>query len=48
MQKFYDNWQTKKMAKSEALRQAQPMIKNMPEYSHPFYWAPFEMIGNWR
>ena len=48
MEKFYDNWQNKKMAKPEALRQAQLSIKSKPEYSHPFYWAAFEMIGDWQ
>jgi CHAT domain-containing protein len=30
-----------------------PLLKNMPAwtgagFSHPFYWAPFELIGNWK
>jgi CHAT domain-containing protein len=32
----------------EQLRQAQLDLKAMPQYSHPFYWAPFVMIGDWR
>jgi CHAT domain-containing protein len=31
-----------------ALHQAQLPLKAMHEYSHPFYWAPFVMIGDWR
>ena len=33
--------------KAEALRQAQLSLLNTPNYSHPFYWAPFVLIGNW-
>ncbi|NEP16750.1 MAG: CHAT domain-containing protein [Leptolyngbya sp. SIO4C1] len=33
--------------KAEALRQAQlALLKDRP-YSHPFYWAPFVLVGNW-
>lgn len=48
MKQFYDNWQNKGMAKPEALRQAQLAIKSMPGYKHPYYWAAFEMIGDWQ
>jgi hypothetical protein len=37
------------MTQSEALRQAQlSMVKNTSpqNYSHPYYWAPFVLIGN--
>ena len=48
------------MAKAEALRRAQvellrgvslsPTTKGAPprDFSHPFFWAPFVLIGNWR
>jgi CHAT domain-containing protein len=48
MRSFYENWLKKGMSKPGALRQAQLDLKAMPEYSHPFYWAPFVMIGDWR
>lgn len=34
--------------KIEALRQAQLDLKQKPEYSHPYYWAPFILMGNWQ
>jgi len=48
MKNFYTNWLQKGMTKPAALRQAQLDLKAIPEYSHPFYWAPFVMIGDWR
>ena len=36
--------------KAEALRQAQLdlLLHTNGEYAHPFYWAPFVVIGNWQ
>lgn len=34
--------------KIEALHQAQLDLKQRPEYSHPYYWAPFILMGNWQ
>ena len=47
MKAFYENWHNKGMTKPEALRQAQVAVKSMPQYRHPYYWAPFVMIGDW-
>ncbi len=47
MKEFYENWYKKGMNKSEALRKAQVVLKSMPLYSHPYYWAAFIMIGDW-
>ena len=34
-------------SKSEALRQAQLKLINHPNYSHPSYWSPYVLLGNW-
>ncbi|NJL09840.1 MAG: CHAT domain-containing protein [Calothrix sp. SM1_7_51] len=44
---FYDNLVNKNMSKAEALRQAQLTIVNSSKF-HPYYWAPFIMVGNWQ
>jgi CHAT domain-containing protein len=36
------------LSKTEALRQAQIALLHSPESAHPFFWAPFVLIGNWR
>jgi CHAT domain-containing protein len=35
-------------SKAEALRQAQLKLLKDKRYQHPFYWAPFVLIGDWR
>jgi CHAT domain-containing protein len=34
-------------AKAEAVRSAQLHLLKQPSLSHPYYWAPFVLIGNW-
>ncbi len=34
-------------SKAQALRQAQLELIESSKFSHPFYWAPFVLIGNW-
>jgi len=45
IQEFYRNLNTHGMSKAKALQQAQLTI--MAEHKHPYYWAPFLLIGNW-
>jgi len=49
MTKFYQNLSQPelKISKAEALRKAQIDLLKNPEYSHPYFWAPFVLIGNW-
>lgn len=34
--------------RAEALRQAEVSLLERPETAHPFHWAPFVLIGDWR
>ncbi|MEM7017711.1 MAG: CHAT domain-containing protein, partial [Pseudomonadota bacterium] len=35
------------MTKSEAVREAQLTLLKNRQFSHPHYWAPFILLGNW-
>jgi CHAT domain-containing protein len=37
-----------RMTKAEALRQAALKVMQNPETRHPFYWAGFILVGEWR
>jgi CHAT domain-containing protein/tetratricopeptide (TPR) repeat protein len=47
MQKLYEQVKTQKVTRSEAIRTAQIMLLKDPKYRHPYYWAPFILVGNW-
>ncbi|MGL5080969.1 MAG: CHAT domain-containing protein [Microcoleaceae cyanobacterium] len=47
MVEFYKQLGQPGITKAEALRQAQLGLLNGGEYSHPVYWAPFVLVGNW-
>ena len=42
---FYRQLKVPGIAKSQALKNAQ--VKLMTSYSHPYYWSPFLLVGNW-
>lgn len=44
---FYQNLNDSKVTKAEALRRAQLSLLQNLDYSHPYYWAPFVLVGNW-
>ncbi|EAZ92972.1 CHAT domain-containing protein [Crocosphaera chwakensis] len=44
---FYKILSQSGVTKAEALRQAQLSLLHSSEYQHPFYWAPFVLVGNW-
>jgi len=46
MSSFYSNLKT--MTKLEALTKAQREMIRTNKYCHPYYWAPFLLIGEWR
>ncbi|MDX2242884.1 MAG: CHAT domain-containing protein [Leptolyngbyaceae cyanobacterium bins.302] len=47
MQLFYQELVKPGVRKSEALRLAQLELMKQPELNHPYFWAPFVMVGNW-
>jgi CHAT domain-containing protein len=48
MERFYAGVAKQGLGKAEALRHAQIALLRAPESAHPFYWAPFVLIGNWQ
>jgi CHAT domain-containing protein len=48
MGEFYKNLIKNKYSKTDALRKAQLTLMADAKYAHPFYWAPFVLIGDWR
>lgn len=47
MTEFYRELNQAQLNKSEALRQAQLALVKSSQFQHPFYWAPFILVGNW-
>jgi len=47
MAEMYRRREEQKLTKTEALRQAQLSLLSQSRYAHPFYWAPFILMGNW-
>lgn len=47
MQRFYAGLSDGHTTKAQALRRAQRELIAQPQFAHPYYWAPFTLIGNW-
>ena len=47
MEGFYGTLAAGGVSKAQALRQSQLALLRTREYAHPFFWAPFVLIGNW-
>lgn len=47
MEDFYQRLSDTSITRSEALRLSQESLRNNDRFSHPFYWAPYTLIGNW-
>ncbi len=47
MSEFYRTLTQTEVSKAGALRQAQLVLLRNPKYQHPFFWAPFVLVGNW-
>jgi CHAT domain-containing protein len=48
MSGFYQRLGTGQQSKVGALRAAQIELIGNPRFRHPFYWAPFTLIGDWQ
>ncbi|MEY2855950.1 MAG: hypothetical protein RLZZ74_259 [Cyanobacteriota bacterium] len=47
MRDFYAELADQHLPKAEAVRQAQLNLLHNRWYKHPFYWAPYVLLGNW-
>ena len=47
MKAFYEGLKAGK-SKGAALREAERTLRTDERYRHPYYWAPFILIGDWR
>lgn len=49
MSAFYARWTARpEQGKAAALREAQRALLRQADTRHPYYWAPFALIGNWQ
>jgi CHAT domain-containing protein len=48
MTRFYGELVANNSGKALALRQAQTSLLKQAATNHPFYWAPFTLVGNWQ
>ncbi|MFZ6873504.1 CHAT domain-containing protein [Undibacterium sp. Di27W] len=47
MGQFYRNLAEPATSKAQALQKAQLTLMKNSNFNHPFYWAPFIMVGSW-
>ncbi len=47
MSGFYRGLLSDRLSKAQALQRSQIELLRKPGFDHPFYWAPFILIGNW-
>ena len=48
MTNFYEELALENVTKAEALRQAQISTLKNDNFSHPFFWSAFILVGNWQ
>ena len=48
MEEFYNGLIRGNLTKSKALQLAIQKIKSTEEYRHPYFWAPFVLMGDWK
>lgn len=47
MTNFYKELSNSQLTKAEALRRAQQVVLQNSQFSHPYYWSAFVLVGNW-
>jgi CHAT domain-containing protein len=47
MVRFYELF-AEGLSKGKALQRAQMELSRNPEFQHPYYWAPFILVGGWQ
>jgi CHAT domain-containing protein len=47
MENFYQELAIAGTTKADALRRAQISLLKQTQFTHPFYWSPFVLVGNW-
>lgn len=45
---FYESLSKSGLTKAQALQEAQNKLRETEEKRHPYYWAPFILVGNWQ
>ena len=48
MAELYRRRQSDSLTKIEALRRSQLTMAQRNRFGHPYYWAPFILMGNWK
>ncbi|MFB2891307.1 CHAT domain-containing protein [Aerosakkonemataceae cyanobacterium BLCC-F50] len=47
MKNFYKELNNNKITKAEALRRTQLLLLQDNQFSHPYFWSAFVLVGNW-
>lgn len=47
MTRFYEELANRNLTKAEALRRAEEALLQEADFSHPYFWAAFILVGNW-
>ena len=46
--RLYDDTADKAKPGAVALREAMLELRKQKQFEHPYYWAPFVLVGDWR